>query len=541
MESPRNETTISVPPGAGCPWHQINWTSAQLWQEVAIAVLAVIVLRSTFISFFEVYRKNQRHGQIRAWPLVGSTLTVTANMNGLHDRFAKWQEENDVVWMTYPFGLDAVYIADPSTTEYILKTNFPNYPKGDEVQVRMREFLGHGIFASDGQEWKDTRKMASFQFSSVVLRDFSADVFKDGAILLARMVSQFAQSKTPIDMQNLFMRLTLDTTCKVGLGIELGCLSPSLPEVPFATHFDLANELSFVRYLDPLWKFKKFFDIGNEKVLRKCVKEVDSFSYNIINKRKIDIEASKKDGSKRPDLLSRFMSAVDNSGEMHSDKVLRDHLVNFIIAGRDTSAVTLSWFTYMICLHPEVAEKIYDELARLEETDNSSQDAKQEDDPFTRFARVLTFYNVAKLSYLHAALTETLRLYPPVHLDAKVAVNDDIFPNGMQVKKGTLVTYNAYAMGRLERNWGPDAKQYKPERWLKDGVFHQESPFKFISFHAGNRQCLGKESAYLQMKMTAAMLIRFFKFELVPGQNIEPRLMFVLTMKEGVKVIATPR
>ncbi|KAL2622214.1 hypothetical protein R1flu_002419 [Riccia fluitans] len=545
MKNLKNVSTLSVPSGTGgdgCPWHRLKWASAEIWQEVAIAVLTVVVLRFIFIYFFALYQKNQRPGQVRCWPIVGSTMTLNANMNGLHDFLAELHEKNEVVWITYPFGLDGLYITDPASTEHMLKINFPNYPKGDEIQLRMRELLGHGIFAADGQEWKDTRKVASFQFSSAILRNFSADVFREGAIVLSRIVSQFAQSRLPMDMQNLFMRLTLDTTCKVGLGVELGCLSPSLPDVPFAKHFDLANELSFSRYLDPLWKFKKFLNIGNEKCLRKCVEGVDAFSYNIINQRRIDLEACKKDGSKvRPDLLSRFMSVLENSDEVFSDKVLRDHVVNFIIAGRDTSAVTLSWFIYMLCLNPEVAEKIFEEVTCLEQNESSPYNAEREDDPFIRFAEVLTFYNVGKLQYLHAALTETLRLYPPVHLDGKVADKDDVFPNGVKVKKGYLITYNAYAMGRLERIWGPDAKQYKPERWLKDGIFHQESPFKFVSFHAGNRQCLGKESAYLQMKMTAALLIRFFKFELVPDQNIQPRLMFVLTMKEGVQVIATPR
>lgn len=414
--------------------------------------------------------------------------------------------------------------------------------KGVGVQERMRELLGHGIFAADGLQWKNTRKVASLEFSSSILRDHSADVFKELSLTLTRIVSQYTDSKTPINMQDLFMRMTLDGTCKVGFGVELGCLSPSLPEVPFHSNFDLANELSFHRYIDPFWKVKKFFNKGDEKVLKKCVDAMDEFVYDVINRRRAELQAAQNDGPQRPDLLTRFMTMTDKADEALSDKAIRDHVVNFIIAGRDTTAITLSWFIYRICLHPEVAEKIFQEVTALEEDENALDgDEEQSDDPIERFARVLSFYNVAKLKYLHCALTETLRLYPAVPLDGKIAEADDVLPNGAKVKKGTLVTYASYSMGRLEKVWGPDARMFKPERWLKDGSFHPESPFKFVSFHGGLRQCLGKESAYLQMKITAALLVRFFKFELVPNQDVRPRVMFVLAMAEGVKVIATRR
>lgn len=101
---------------------------------------------------------------------------------------------------------------------------------------------------------------------------------------------------------------------------------------------------------------------------------------------------------------------------MYSDQVLRDHVVNFIIAGRDTTAITLTWFTFNMCKHPEVAEKIYQEITRVEQDESSEHSAGLLEDPVERFGELLTFYNVGKLQYLHAALSETLRLFPPVPL-----------------------------------------------------------------------------------------------------------------------------
>ena len=104
------------------------------------------------------------------------------------------------------------------------------------------------------------------------------------------------------------------------------------------------------------------------------------------------------------------------------------------------------------------------------------------------------------MRYLHAALTESLRLYPSVPADFKQAVEADYLPTGQYVPRGTKVMYVIYAMGRMESVWGPDACQYRPERWLDDdGNFRHESPFTFPAFNAGPRLCLGKEMAYLQV------------------------------------------
>lgn len=108
-------------------------------------------------------------------------------------------------------------------------------------------------------------------------------------------------------LQDLFMRMTLDGTCKVGFGVELGCLSPSLPEVPFHSNFDLANELSFHRYIDPFWKVKKFFNKGDEKVLKKCVDAMDEFVYDVINRRRAELQAAQNDG---PQASQEFLYVV---------------------------------------------------------------------------------------------------------------------------------------------------------------------------------------------------------------------------------------
>lgn len=89
------------------------------------------------------------------------------------------------------------------------------------------------------------------------------------------------------------MRMTLDSICKVGFGVEIGTLAPNLSENQFAKAFDSANITVTLRFIDPLWKMKKFLNVGSEAVLDHDIKIVDDFTYSVIRRRKAEIEELK--------------------------------------------------------------------------------------------------------------------------------------------------------------------------------------------------------------------------------------------------------
>lgn len=99
-----------------------------------------------------------------------------------------------------------IYTTEPRNIEHFLKASFDKYSKGDKNQDIMRDLFGHGIFAVDGEKWKQQRKLASFEFSTRVLRDFSCSVFRRNAAKLVRVVSGFSVAGRVFDMQvsNLF-------------------------------------------------------------------------------------------------------------------------------------------------------------------------------------------------------------------------------------------------------------------------------------------------------------------------------------------------
>lgn len=494
------------------------------------------------------------------------------------------------------------YTIDPANIEHILKTNFSNYPKGKTYHNIMEVLLGDGIFNSDGENWRKQRKTASHEFNRKTLSDFSAVVFRDYALKLAQILHQRHTSNPLLvsDMQELFMRLTLDSICKIGFGVELQSLTPSLPDNPFARAFDATNAGVTLRFIDPLWRLKRLLGIASEARLAKSVKLVNEFTYKVISTRRSELaalqlqsaaaheadnhnrshkglhqsscddqaqdQAAARDqesvlqlqqlpsaaataAAPRVDLLSRFITLTESDPEhlqdrQHCDQMLRDMVLNFVIAGRDTTAVTLSWFIYMMCMHPDVADEIYHELCQLQQSTSTNSASPHEDhqnffeEEMTRFAQKLTFETVSKLTFLTAAITETVRLYPAVPQDPKGILADDVLPDGTVLKKGSLVTYVPYSMARMTWLWGDDAAQFRPRRWITpDGSIRKESDFKFTAFQAGYRLCLGKESAFLQMRITAALLCRFFRFHLQrPGHTVTYRMMAILAIDNGLPI-----
>ncbi|KAL3511106.1 hypothetical protein ACH5RR_030507 [Cinchona calisaya] len=518
-----------------------------------MGMLIFVACMVSVISWVLIHRLKQRNvkGCPKTWPIVGAAIEQLLNYDQMHDWILKYLAQSTTVVVPMPFST-YTYIAHPTNVEHVLKTNFGNYPKGDTYHSYMEVLLGDGIFNVDGEQWRKQRKTASFEFASKNLRDFSTVVFREYSLKLSEILSKASFQKQEIDMQELLMRMTLDSICKVGFGVEIGTLAPHLPENRFAQAFDTANIIVTLRFIDPLWKIKKFLNVGSEAILDQSIKTIDDFTYSVIKRRKTEIEESQeanKDDKIKHDILSRFIELSKDPDNHMNDKSLRDVVLNFVIAGRDTTATTLSWAIYMIMTHEDVAEKLYKELKTLEESrakeENILLQPYESDDPESfnkrvmQFAGLLSYDSLGRLFYLHAVITETLRLYPAVPQDPKGILEDDILPDGTKVKAGGMVTYVPYSMGRMEYNWGPDAYSFKPERWLKDGCFQNASPFKFTAFQAGPRICLGKDSAYLQMKMALAILCRFYQFELVPGHAVKYRMMTILSMANGLKVSAS--
>ncbi|OMO89113.1 Cytochrome P450 [Corchorus olitorius] len=253
--------------------------------------------------------------------------------------------------------LGNIITANPENVQHILKTRFENYPKGKPFSALLGDLLGRGIFNVDGESWKFQRKMASLELGSVSIRMHALNIVKSEIeSRLIPLLSSVSGNKQVVDLQDVFRRFSFDNISRFSFGLDPGCLKLSLPVSEFAEAFDLASKLSAQRALafSPLvWKVKRVLNLGSEKQLKEAIKMVDEFAQQMIAERR------EKGFSENNDLLSRFM------GTINDDKYLRDIVISFLLAGRDTVASGLTSFFWLLSQNPQVESAIRDELERV--------------------------------------------------------------------------------------------------------------------------------------------------------------------------------
>lgn len=175
----------------------------------------------------------------------------------------------------------------------------------------MRDLFGDGIFAVDGEKWRHQRKLASFEFSARVLRDFSSVVFRSTAAKLAQKISAAADAASIFDMQDLLMKATLDSIFKVGFGVELDTLSGSDEMgARFSEAFNDANSIVFWRYVDVLWKVKRRLDVGIEARLKRNIKVIDDFVFQLIRHKRDQMNNDEEDKVNDQEHLQNLSFAV---------------------------------------------------------------------------------------------------------------------------------------------------------------------------------------------------------------------------------------
>ncbi|KAG0330377.1 hypothetical protein BGZ99_004747 [Dissophora globulifera] len=435
------------------------------------------------------------------------------------------------------FNQDFIIVLDPSSIQHILAKNQPNYEKGKgasalalslavtinaerrgpEFQAIFHEFLGSGIFNADGDTWKTQRQLARPHFQTSEFRD-SALINRHVDLLIQAIDKHIANKPdTPLEIQSLFCRFTLDEASEFLFGETVNALQNESNE--FATAFNYAQSISAWRFRVPLWRY-----IIPTRRYKKEIKRLDDFVYKIIdNAMARQQERTENQGTAAEDqdgnatLLDHFLSQQQ---EHNFDReYLRHMLLNFLLAGRDTTASLLSWTLWQLVQHPHVLDRLNQEIMEVV-------------GPTT----VPVYDDIKKLRYQKQVVNEVLRLCPPVPFNVRQSVEEDILPNGYYVPPGVPVTYSAYVTHRLPELWGEDALVFDPDRWGPERV-GSIKPFMFVPFHAGPRICLGQNLAYTTAQITLTRLLQHYEIRASGGFEPEPYGDIVLFSRNGVEVM----
>ncbi|KAI3967994.1 hypothetical protein MKX01_028351 [Papaver californicum] len=379
---------------------------------------------------------------------------------------------------------------DPQNIEYILKTNFVNFPKGENFR-EVFDILGDGIFNKNGSELKTLVAKTSHKVVEEQLVPFLAHA---------------AENEFSIDLQDVCSRLAFDINISVIFGRYEKYPSLELP----------SHENAMPMFL---WKLLRFFGIGKERKLAKAHKKIDELFEEYICQKRKDLSA----GVQTDCLLSTYIKAlVDENCAVYSlankDIFLRDEMLNLFIAGRDTVTAGLIWFFWLVSKTPSIETRILDELSFVLCLKNRGEETMRNH----AWPWVFDSDDLKGLVYLHAALCESLRLYPPLPLNRKSVVKKDVLPDGTLVTPGMEIILSFYSAGRMPWIWGEDYKF--------------RSDIQIFPFNIGPRTCLDKDISFTQMKSVVAAVLFNFHIEVVEGHHVCPKPFINLHMKNGLKV-----
>ncbi|KAF9929469.1 hypothetical protein FBU30_001542 [Linnemannia zychae] len=465
----------------------------------------------------------------RGWPLIGNLFHLLRyKENTLEYHMSQFKKHGNVYTFTLPNLGRAILINSPDLIEYVQKTNFDNYSKGDPTEIST-DLFGHGIFVSNGAAWRMQRKTASNVFTTRFFRDLVQYSFKECAQELGDNFTKYESRATAdglpyyFDLQQELAKMTLDTFGRIALGLNFKAMSKE-DSNDFGSAFDFMTRRIELRTFNPFWRLTEQLVPSLRHDVRHSIDTLNGYAYTAITDRRK--ETPEKKEMRRKDLLDFFVDYEYEDGTKLNDDQLRDVFMNFMIAGRDTTSQALAWMFYHLMKHPEIEANMRKEIEAI--FPNRSNDYTYE---------LLT----RDMPYVKAVFYETLRLFPPVSISGLFALGPDTLPNGTRIETDDFVLFSAYCMGRETDVWGPNASEFYPERWLQHdsetkspfGKFKNENSFKFNSFNGGPRICLGQQFATLEAMVTTIYILQNFRFELKPDHPTPVPLPALTTPIQG--------
>ncbi|KAF2671178.1 cytochrome P450 alkane hydroxylase-like protein [Microthyrium microscopicum] len=413
-------------------------------------------------------------------------------------------------------GQRIVMTADHENIKAILATQFNDYGKGPKFNEDFHDFLGDSIFTTDGEIWHNSRQLIRPQFIKDRLSDIQ--IFERHSKLLVPLLG--AGSGKTVDVLDLFFRFTLDASTDFLLGRSVESLSH--PQTQFAEAFnDVQHTQSMIvrvndlNWMIPRRKFKQNLKVMNDFV-EPFIESALALSADELEKRT------------KSDEGYTFLHAI--AGYTRERKVLRDQLVAILLAGRDTTACTLSWLFYELSLKPEVVKKLRAEImSRVGPTNEPS------------------YEDLKSMKYMQHCLNEILRIYPIVPFNVRVALKDTTLPHGggadglqpIGILEGTPVGYSTYLMQHREdiypsvESGFPPIEEFVPERWDN----WTPKAWTYVPFNGGPRICIGQQFALTEMGYTITRILQ--RYSSIQNRMSEPPMLkadIVLQPGSGVQL-----
>ena len=370
----------------------------------------------------------------------------------------------------------------PDHVRQVFVDNHANYTKGIGIE-RVRILLGNGIMASEGEMWRRQRKMIQPAFHrNVIARMFTH--IRNGNVELRDKWLSCAREGREINLTQDLSDVTLNIVVNAIFGDDMAAISASDGRHPFA----LLTEDS-ERNLQFAYKFRAL-----SKLVIECV-----------NRR--------REGELGNDLLGMLLAGRDRrTNDAMSDKLLIDEVLTLVVAGHEATASALNWFWYLLAHHPQVEQRLHDEVDRWNEDGADIN-------------------SVTQLTYTRQVLDETMRLYPPGWLLTRRSIGADTV-GGHPIAANTDVFLSPYLIHRHPAFWEtPDA--FDPDRFAQAQAA-QRNRFCYLPFALGPRACIGEQFAVIEMAAHAALLARKLRLRYLRPEPVTMECQVNLRPKQNI-------
>ena len=392
-------------------------------------------------------------------PLVGHALPYARDPLAFVERAVA--DHGPIVSLDLP-RREGVLLADPDAIGRVLVGDADNYRKGEFQRRELSGLLGDGLLISEGESWESARRAIQPAFDPGRIADHAATIVDAADDRIAAW-----ESGETVDLFDATAEVTLTVLGEALFDTDLRDPTEVRDAARAVTErFSPEGNLPFhVPDWVPLPRNRRYL---------RAVDRLDAFVERLLAERRASANAA--DGS---DLLSVLLAAGMDDTE------IRDHLVTFLLAGHETTALALTYTLYCLATHSEEQAAVADEVAGLDGRPGMGDSLPRAD----------------------RAIREAMRLYPPVHLVMREAVADDSL-GGYRVPAGSLVLCSQWATHRRPDLYD-DPESFRPGRWVG------ESPpeYAYFPFGAGPRICIGRRFALLEARLVLARVLQQFRIE----------------------------
>ncbi|MFT4581244.1 MAG: cytochrome P450 [Gammaproteobacteria bacterium] len=400
---------------------------------------------------------------------------------------------------------DAYFVNHPDYVRRVLSPSYEHFSK-DIIDYRvLSRIMGNGLVSNDGPHWAKQRKLMQPMFANRVVNSFDAPINSLTKTMLDTWDRQLADGPIWVDQQ--MGRLTFQIVGATLFGSDIDQYADEVAEI-----LDLVN-LQTLEIRAVLTLYSWVPTPYNIK-WRKAKRRLDEIVFAMI-------AARRRAGAQENDILDRLISARDpDTGEPTDEEQMRDEVVTLMLAGHETSSMALAWTLYLLAQHPEVAERLAEELGQVLAGGPAG------------------YKDLNSVPYLKQVVQESMRIYPPVWAIGRRSQQTEVFGD-YEIPANSYVAVVPYTLHRHPEFW-PDPERFDPDRFQPNSSESRHS-YSYLPFAAGPRACIGLGMAMLEIQLVLAQVVQRYRIELVPGYTVEAQAKVTLKQRYGLPLIFSPR